>query len=120
TRDGRALEKIPVPFAGFHRLEKPLAANAPPQEFQKWLGSFSTATDVFWLRDGGFLIQYMDQQGSDRTYSLLRMDRHGRRVWEVAGSPRLLAVSPRDSLVFVKKGAEAPNEWSIAELAAVR
>lgn len=120
TRDGRALAKIPIPFANFHALEKPLPANRPPQEFQEWLGSFSTATDVFWLDDGTFLIQYMDQHASDRMYSLLHMDRAGRKLWEVTNAPRLLAVAAADSLVFVKKGAEAPNEWSIAKLSVVR
>jgi hypothetical protein len=119
-RDGREAGKIPVRFGGFHPIEQPLSPNLPPDQFQRWLGSFSTVTDLFWLRSSGFLVQYMDQHGSDRTYSLLRMDRHGRKLWEVAGSPRLLAVTPQDSLVFVKPGAEAPNTWSIAALSAVR
>lgn len=117
---GREIEKLPLHFRAFRRLAEPLSPDAPPPRFQAWLESFSAANGLYWLQDGSFLIQYLDQKGSDRLFSLLHMRRNGEPVWEAPGTPRLLALSPKGSLVFVKRGAEAPNEWSIASLSAGR
>lgn len=113
---GREIGALPVPFRGFRRLVEPLSPDAPPDRFQAWLESFSAANGLYWLQDGSFLVQYVDQKGSDRLFSLLHMRRNGEPVWESPGSPRLLTISPEGSLVFVKRGAEAPNQWSIASL----
>lgn len=117
---GREIERVPVPFHGFRRLAQPLSPDAPPDRFQAWLESFSATNGLYWLDDGSFLIQYLDQKGSDRLFSLFHMRRDGEPVWESPGSPRLLATSPEGSLVFVKPGAEAPNQWSIASLSTGR
>lgn len=119
-RGGRQIGVVPVAFRGFRRLHEPLADNASPDGMRAWLESFSAATDVFWLNDGSFLVQYVDQERSDRLHSLLHMRRNGEPSWEVSHGPRLLAVAPDGSLVFVKPGAEAPNQWSIATLASRR
>ncbi|HET7228497.1 MAG TPA: hypothetical protein VFJ16_00710 [Longimicrobium sp.] len=117
VRGGRPIGAIPVPFRGFRPLTTPLDPAAPPDRFQAWIESFSAATDLYWLQDGSFLVQYFDQKRSDHLFSLLHMSRDGNPVWEVSHTPKLLALTAQDSLVFVRPGADAPNEWSIATLA---
>jgi hypothetical protein len=119
-RRGRALGKVPVPYRAFRPMREPLPEHASPAAIERWEQSFSSSTNLFWLRDGSFLVQYLDQKNSDRSFGLLRMTRRGGGDWEVAGSPRLLAVRPEGLLVFVKPGAEAPNRWSLAEFSATR
>ncbi|HET7464358.1 MAG TPA: hypothetical protein VFJ82_24075 [Longimicrobium sp.] len=117
---GRQIGKVAVPFRGFRKMETPLEPDPPPERFRAWWESYSTVTDLYWLRDGTFLVQYADQLRSDRRYSLLHMSREGTPLWEASGSPNLLTLAADESLVFVKPGAEAPNEWSIATLTAGR
>ncbi len=114
-RDGGPVGKLPLPFRSF----RPMTDPPPPgmgDDFKEWLGSYSVATAVYWLRDGSFLVQQMDQHGSERSYTLLHLPHDGRGGWQVANSPELLAVAPDGSLVFAKPGSEAPNEWSIGRL----
>lgn len=117
-RGGREIGKMPLPFRGFRRLSDPLSPEGSPEQFQSWLESFSATTDLYWLPDGSFLVQYLDQKRSDRVWSLLHMRRDGGPLWETAGSPKLLATAADGSLVFVRPGAEAPNVWSIGRVAA--
>jgi hypothetical protein len=116
---GGEIGTLPVPMRGIRRLAAPLSP-PPPDRFQAWFESFSTPNGLYWLKDGSFLIQYLDRKGPDSLFSLLHMRRNGEPVWVSPGSPRLLAISSEGSLVFVKRGAAAPNQWSIASLPAGR
>lgn len=113
--DGRSVGKLPIPFHSFRRIEKPVPRGTM-DDFKRWSESFSAASSIFWLSDGGFLVQYWDRRNGAPSWRLTRLTRKGVGVWEVIDSPQLLAVGPADTLVFVKPGAEAPNVWSIARL----
>lgn len=112
--------KIPIPFQNFRLLSesRPIPGdNAGVVEAHEWVGSYSMVSDVFWLRDGGFLVQYQDREGSTPHWRLLRMRADGSRAWEVMGTPMLLAVDPRDeTLIFTKPGSLTADAWRLARL----
>jgi hypothetical protein len=120
--DGRKLGQIPIPFQHFRPLSErgPLPGqDAGVVQAHEWAGSFSLVSDVFWLRDGGFLVQYQDRVGSAPHWRLLRMRRDGTRVFDAFDTPMLLAVDPRDdTLYFTKPGSLTADVWSRATLAA--
>jgi hypothetical protein len=117
-RRGRALGKVPVPFRGFRRLDEdaPLPGrNGGVVQAREWVGTFSLVSDLFWLADGTFVVQYQDREGPEPRWRLLRMTRDGRRLFESRDTPRLLAADPASgSLYFVTPGSETPNRWSRA------
>jgi hypothetical protein len=118
--DGRKLGQLAIPFRHFRRLEEGNRLpdhNSGVVQVHEWLGSYSMVSDVYWLRDGGFLVQYQDRVGSVPHWRLLRMRRDGTRVFDVVGTPNLLAVDPADdALYFVKPGSLTPDVWSRATL----
>lgn len=116
--DGRRVRRIPVPARAFRRLSEPMPDDDKGEAaFRRWNASYSSATTLYWLRDGSFLVQYYDMKDAEPDWRLLHMSRDGRSRFEVVGSPRLLAIAPGDTLVFVKPGSEAPNVWSLGVLA---
>jgi hypothetical protein len=119
--DGRKLGQLPIPFQHFRPLGEGgrlIDNNSTMVERREWLGTFSMVSDVFWLRDGGFLVQYQDRVGLTPHWRLLRMRRNGTRVFDVVGTPQLLAVDRRDdTLYFMKPGSLTANVWSRAKLA---
>ncbi len=112
--------KLPIPFQHFRPLSesRPIPGDAASVvEAHEWVGSYSMVSDVFWLRDGGFLVQYQDREGSTPHWRLLRMRADGTRMWEEVGTPMLLAVDPRDeTLIFMKPGSLTADAWALARL----
>jgi hypothetical protein len=119
--DGRKLRQLPIPFLHFRPLKEGhrlIDNNSTPVERREWLGTFSMVSDVFWLRDGGFLVQYEDRVGVTPHWRLLRMRRDGTRVFDVIGTPHLLAVDKNDDrLYFTKPASLTANVWACAKLA---
>lgn len=120
-RGGRELGKLPVPYAHFR------AADATPPRIgtnafaaAKWAQTFSVATQLVWLANGDFLIQYQDREGPHTRWSLLRMSRDGTRVFEIADTPRLLGSSPAGELYFAKPEPAKANQWTVARFAPSR
>ena len=117
--DGRKLGQIPIPFQHFRPLSEDVSVPGPNSsevEGHEWIGTFSMVSDIFWLRDG-FLVQYQDRAGKVPHWRLLRMRRDGTRVFDVVGTPMLLAVDPRDeTLYFAKPGSITANAWSRGRL----
>lgn len=113
--DGSPAGRVPIRFRGFRRMSQPVPQGSD-EEFQAWRRTYSAASDLFWLRDGSFLVEYFDRDASEMHYGLLHMARDGRGIWEVPDAPYLLAVTSEDSLVFVTRGSDAPNQWSLANL----
>jgi hypothetical protein len=119
--DGRKLGQLPIPFRHFRPLAEGGALpghNSSVVQAREWVGTYSMVSDVFWLRDGGFLVQYQDRVGSTPHWRLLRMRADGTPVFEVVGTPLLMAVDPRDdTLYFMKPGSLTAETWSRARLA---
>lgn len=113
--NGQQIGKIPIPFSHARLLETPLPTNGSPEKMQQWRESFSSITNIFWQRDGSFLIQYYDTEGAELRWRLLKMKRNGDLVFDVRDAPRLLASSDT-ILYFVKPGSLTPNLWSSAYL----
>jgi len=106
---GRLLERVPLPFAKFRRPTEPMPKMASIDEYRRWASGFSAISQVHWLTDGSFMIQYFDTDGMTPKWRLLHVTRAGERRFEVVDSPQLLAVSRADdSLYFVTPDAETP------------
>lgn len=116
--NGQPLEKIKIPFEHFRRLREPMPHDASPEEFIRWQESYSAASQLFWEPDGSFLVQYFDRRDNESRWRLLRMTRHGGRLFELRDTPKLLTLAGEDpTLVFVHPESETPNLWSTARLA---
>lgn len=115
---GRELGRVTIPFEHFRRLTRPMPiSGATVDAFRAWGETFSAISQLYWLRDGSFLVQYYDMRGVEPQWRLLHMDRSGRRLFERLDTPRLLAAGgPADELVFVHPSADAPNVWVSARL----
>ncbi|HEU4452687.1 MAG TPA: hypothetical protein VFR81_06480 [Longimicrobium sp.] len=106
---GRLLERVPIPFQRFRRPTEPMPKLAGIDEYRKWASGFSAISQIHWLSDGSFIIQYFDTDGMTPRWRLAHLTRRGRRLFEVLDSPQLLAVSQAsDSLYFVTPDAETP------------
>jgi hypothetical protein len=113
-RAGRSAGKVPIRFQRFRPIT-PAPRRLEREDGRRWATSFSLITDLFWLPDGDFVVQFQDRTLVDRNWHLHRMSRGGRRVAEVHDTPHLLAVDAATSLLwFVRPGADAPNEWTAA------
>ncbi len=111
TPDGSEVDRIPLPFTAFKRIET-YDPRLSPEQLQGWLSQVNLITDVFWLDDGSFLVQYerpLGPDGADSEWGLLRTARTGDRIFEATNTPRLLAVSG-DLLYFVELGSLTPNQ----------
>jgi hypothetical protein len=116
TRGGARIGALPLRARGFRPLTTHFRGGGLGA-LKQWNESHSIPGRVFWLPDGSFLAQYSDMVGNEQRFTLVRLGRDGEPIFEVAGTPRLLAVSPGgETLVFVKPGAETPNEWAFATL----
>jgi hypothetical protein len=114
-RDGASLGSVRIPAQGFRPLSAPLPRDQSVTVQQRWLNSFSSFSDLYWLSDGSFLVQYFDLDKVEPKWRLLHMTRNGQRSFE-RGSSKLLAVSERDSLFFVHPQSMTPNRWSVATI----
>jgi hypothetical protein len=116
--DGRPLRRIPIQFRAFRRLTKPAPDDEVTSEaFKRWDRSYSNATGLFWLSDGSFLVQYYDRIQRTPEWRIAHVDRNGRSLAEVVGTPMLLGTLPGDSLVFQKPGSDTPDVWAIGTIA---
>ena len=115
---GRPLGTVPLRAEGLRRFDP--AMRMPRMDLvsaREWFGRFSLVSDVWWLRDGSFLVQYQDRVGVEPRWRLVHLARDGRRIFESKDTPCLVAVDPAtDTLWFVKPGSPTPNVWVSARL----
>lgn len=115
---GRPLGTIPLRAQGLRRFDP--AMRMPRMDLvsvREWIGSFSLISDLWWLRDGSFLVQYQDREGPEPKWRLVHLARDGRRLFESKDTPLLVAVDPAtDTLWFVRPGSPTPNVWASARL----
>jgi hypothetical protein len=115
---GRPLGAVPLRAEGLRRFDP--AMRMPRRDLvsaREWFGRFSLVSDVWWLRDGSFLVQYQDREGVEPKWRLVHLARDGRRLFESKDTPLLVAVDPvTDTLWFVRPGSPTPNVWVSARL----
>lgn len=114
---GRRLETVPLPSIGLRRFDP--ALRLPRMDLvsaREWFGRFSLVSDIYWLRDGSFLVQYQDRAGVEPRWRLLHITRDGRPLFESRDTPYLVAVDHSDTAWFVKPGSPTPNVWAAARL----
>lgn len=115
---GRRLGTVPLRAEGLRRFDP--AMRMPRMDLvsvREWFGRFSLVSDVWWLRDGSFLVQYQDREGVEPRWRLVHLARDGRRLFESKDTPYLVAVDPAtDTLWFVRPGSPTPNAWTSARL----
>jgi hypothetical protein len=115
---GRRLGAVPMRAAGLRRFDPGMR---PPHmdlvSAREWFGRFSLVSDVWWLRDGTFLVQYQDRVGVEPRWRLARLARDGHPLFESKDTPYLVAVDPEtETLWFVRPGSPTPNAWAAARL----
>lgn len=116
--EGRSRGTMKIPYGYFRPLSTPMPAAGGPAAVQEWLKTFSTNSQIFWAADGTFLFQYYDVEKVEPLWRLARMRADGEKVFEILGSPRLLAVSPDSPvLVFNHPNSATANLWATAHLA---
>jgi hypothetical protein len=118
NRDGEYLRSIPIPFRDFRQLEEPVPPSGSPEAFQRWAESFSVTTKILWMQDGSFLVQYFDKVGQEPQWRLLGMTSEGASLFE-GPSPKLLAASSADRLLFDAPDADEPNVWQYGSISRV-
>jgi hypothetical protein len=117
--NGRPAGRIPIQFRAFRTLREPPPDDDPAgKRFREWMRSHSIATQIFWLADGSFLVQYFDIVGTTPQWRTAHVDRNGRSLAEVVGGSEILGTLPGDSLVFRKPGHDTPDVWSIGTIPA--
>ncbi len=114
---GRQLGRVPLPFLGFRRPTRPMPKQASLEEYREWSRGFSAISQIHWLTDGSFLVQYFDTDGVNPSWRLLHVSRKGERLFEILDSPQLLAVSRADdALYFATPEAETPASLTSASV----
>lgn len=106
--DGRPIATLPAPLRHFRPVPDERTRPGTPAEFRAFAERYSTVTSIHWLRDGSFLVQYMDLVGGEPVFSLARVSREGQLHFDARGTPRLLAVHA-NTLYFLTPGADYPN-----------
>jgi len=116
TRDGRRTGAIPLRSRHLRPLATKLSA-AGREGFVRWGATFSMLSRVFWLPGGSFLVQYWDTADGDQRFTLMHVARDGEPLFEIQGTPRLIAVAPDgETLVFADSRTDEPNQWRLAAL----
>jgi hypothetical protein len=123
TRDGRPLRRHALPSPDFRRApaRAPGRTITDPLERARWISSFDLMADVEWLPDGSLLLAYQSidaGRAMTRRWHLLRMSAGGENTFEMRDAALLLGVNQRNGRIYlVDEAAEAPNQWTVAELA---
>jgi hypothetical protein len=83
--------------------------------------SFSVVYQGAALSDGSVLVQYFDyDENGDPAFRLVHMSESGEKRFELMDTPQLLGIAPdARTLLFVARGAEAPNVWRTARIRSV-
>lgn len=117
--DGEPIDKFHLPLEHFARLRQPAPRNDTPEAQVEWRNSYTRIAHVFRAQDGSIYIQYFRLNQLEPVWGLARftLDR-GRlhKSFEINGTPRLLAISPRDSrFYFLSDDLMENSKWSVAQ-----
>jgi hypothetical protein len=117
TLQGVPVARRPLSLAGFRRMTRSMPDDPSQRALQEWLESFSAINQVFMSANGTTYVQYFDMHNLDRSWTVAGYGSGGAKVFEIPGSPMLLAVDPADSrFVFSKPGSDTANELIFARL----
>jgi len=116
-RSGREVASIPIPWQKHRPLKTPMPTNGDDAAIDQWLSTFSVAASFFWRPDGSFVVQYLDVNGVEETWSIVGFLPTGSKLFEFHDQPRLLTVAPgKQSLLFVDRNSELQNSWALASI----
>ena len=106
---GDRLNSIAIPISDFRRATPP-PQGAGMDGIAQWVDSFTMITDIFWLLDGSFIVQYQDRTDMLPDWRFVHLSRSGSLIGEVIDSPRILAGPDREGhLYFQEPGSLTPN-----------
>jgi hypothetical protein len=118
--DGTELAKLKLPLDHFVAIRTPGPEKDTPEAEVAWRNSYTNLSQVFGSPDGSIFVQYYRNDGFEPVWGLSRFSlQNGRleKYFEVVNSPRLLAISPRDSsLYFLRADDLESTEWFVARL----
>lgn len=114
---GAAIGRVPIPFRLFSYIKHPAPSGETVADRERWLREISLITDIFWLRDGSFIIQFYRDDEPRKENGLLIMDRLGRVRMEALDTPRLIAMDEertQSRFFFASSGREGMRVWNMA------
>jgi hypothetical protein len=112
--DGVELDRKRIPFQTFTAIEQfDMQELSDPRKRTSWESERIFLQGVFVMPNGDLLIQYERPNGTDSEWNLLGMTRQGERLFELHGTPKLLATDGR-LLYFTHPESIAPNKWIVA------
>lgn len=114
TTAGKEVARVPIPFRNFRRMPQQPAESS--EEIQGLLDQSHLISDLYWLTDGSMLFQYERPRGSDTDWNIMRMTRDGDFIFDVANTPRLLAIDDDMLFYFVDPQSMTPEQWIVARL----
>jgi hypothetical protein len=117
---GEPLGKFPLPLEHFSRVRQPGPRDGSPDAEVEWRNSYTRISHIFRSPDGSIYVQYFQLNRLEPVWGLTRFFfQDGRliKAFELVDTPRLLAISPRDSLFyFLSDDLMENSKWSVAQL----
>jgi hypothetical protein len=120
--DGTPQRKLPLPSRRFRRVPEGSGPRGPadPLRAAEWLSTFDLMADVTWMSDTTLAVTYQSVQPTaalDRVWHLIGVTLDGRGLFEIPGSPKLLAADPGTGrFYFQNPGSMVPNRWHVARV----
>jgi len=88
--------------------------------FIEWATTFSFASDLFWLEDGSFLVQYAEYvnvRTGEKEFSLAHVSEDGHLNFDVPKAPQLFTIDcEEDEAYFVHPDSQTKERWAVGRL----
>ncbi|HEX6367684.1 MAG TPA: 6-bladed beta-propeller [Longimicrobium sp.] len=113
---GRELRQSAIPFRGFRPLRKAMPESGQREAIARWGEEFSSISQIQWSADGTLFVQYFDMDGYEPRWRLAALQEPANMLFELVDSPRLLAITADNSLVFADPSRDGLDTWLIGRL----
>jgi hypothetical protein len=113
---GRKLRQRAIPFRGFRPLRQAMPASNQREAIASWVEEFSSIAQIHWSADGTLYVQYFDMDGHEPVWRLVALQEPANVLFELLDSPRLLAITADNSLVFADPSRDGFDTWLIGRL----
>ena len=112
---GEFIDQTPLDLEHWSLPEEDPSGGVGSGERRKWRESLTRISDVYWLEDGTFLVQYVGHRDRELQWRLSHVTRDGEVLFDVKDTPRLLTVDG-DLLYFVDAHSLTEDRWVVASL----
>lgn len=120
-RHGLLIDRVPIPFRLFSHIVDPEPSGSSIASRDQWLSEISMITDLYWLRNGSYVIQYYRGAQPRGEMSLFIMRKDGTVQLEAQDTPTLLSVDEQKAkpqFLFETLGREGARKWNVQSFVA--